>query len=777
MNANVIVLGPRNMNPHILSNDIKSRWVDFLNKCPKKAMADKIKNNKQKIRFNHNIFLVNGHNIVVTNVVGTNDFNLIKLSTSNDKLGFPRGFTIIWDLKTIKLYALTTFLSKFQNDDRNDTAFSDKLSDITNVKLAKKFSGSLMMMTSFKLCDAHVLYIGAKNSCHNEYVDEFYNLYLDIKQHQSKEQHDKFIEFLCGRSITFEGCSNNYDEIGMHGALYNESKAVSLIIADNMNNDNIATYWDDEDAMPVFLELGLPVEDRIFANMTNITKFKEWICKLEESRDIMDDILFDNIVSDGTSSNAIKVVTGNFKHSDISNTLEGLIIWLYTSDDVQILKYKFPRYTCMTMCIRTLVESNMLSISKYNTKSVRNAAKNWADRWVIKHDWKLKFIDIIDSVTFQMMVNSGFVALTSKNYLLYADPLMCKALNNDLIINRSDLDLSSQSKPRKLILVIGYVGSGKSLVLKELKNRGYMVVEVDDETSNTPYNIKNKNYRVLKTILFNLSLGKPTAVANGGGLFYNNKKNKMTLLDELAKKSQFPIVVDTIIRPKNNKEYPLKTKEAVISRINRNIYQINDTGHLNSFNTIDEAINIFLGVSKKNYSIQEGLTAWGQKNKVNIVEFTLKNLNVIFSNENLINKLGKEQFGVCNTVKTTYGWHVRVENWIGHVTHGYDKTINETIEFLALNHPTQLTGNKINISEYTAYYVDIGDFKGYDCDTVPHISINAPYPAQYNGQIVQKAVSGDSSIDINIKGSLTKYDLKVDALVKIEVLRPYAYVL
>ena len=753
-------------------------------------------------------------NFVITYIMGISDWKLIELAKG--KLGFPRGFAVIWHLENdISEYITTVaFLSKFANDDRNDEIFA--FDGLTKIKIAKKMSGSLGLLTAFNFRGESYVFVGAKNSTGNHYSKVFYDLIMNWYK-DKQDQFNTLVKFLAtGNVIAFEVCSND-PGMGHHGSTYKTSIPVALVIGSVSNNNNIVQFMEDDTAINLFIDLGLPVENRWI--LTDNAIIRELMNKIQEKRDFMTNSMFDDLIKE------YDLLKGTISHAELSDVLEGLIIWLYYGDKKEIKKYKFANYTRMTMLMRPMMTSDNPLLKpgqEYNRSKVVKEAKNWASRWVVKPENRKEHVNKIlaacDIISKYNTVPEN-VQVTQNNYLDWAE----NAIREADSLNYDNVQLPNDDVQEfNIILVIGNVGCGKSTLMKKLSEELLRVacVSVDDFDENTGNKGMTKNNNVLGTIIRELLNGKLVIVENGGGMFFNPKTGQVSIISELEKRLPVSFRVsmvlapETIVSSKGNKQILTdilvdQTRDGVLDRLNRGVYTIkNNPSTMGEFKSKNDMLGIFDKVTKNNLDIQLGLLNWAENNSVPIIGFDMipqegKAPEIILNTEvsmklltdelcqnNLnLSKCLKEDPESLDKVKFTYGFMMETvidgNKYIGHATCGYNMNYKQTEEFM------WAAGQcKIQKVYGQVLYVDDGK-KRYMCvmlmvnnadvfklmPETAHMTINTPYSPAQNGKLITevKNMKGDT-MQMNIENK-QYFIVKTVKIVDIIIGRPYGYAL
>ena len=759
--------------------------------------------------------------LVVTYVVGVADSILIALAKMKDGLGFPRGFPIAWNPKTNRYIWHGGFLSKFSNDERNDTAFS--LDGLRTLKLAKKFSGSLGLLTAFVYKDVPYLFFGAKNSTGNYYTSVFHSMLMDWYSGKGNKGQE-LVEFLCkGHTIAFEVCSND-DAMGHHGSTYATSLPVALVIG-KMEEDNIIRFLDDDESMAIFHKLELPVEHRWFVE--DMARFEGVLDELYEMRDFITNAKFDVWAAKAVESGILRCLPGTIEHSMLSNVLEGLIIWLYRDgvDKPEINKFKFANYTRMTMCLR-----EMMTPQRHGYQSsapllqpgqpickwrVAESVKRWADYWVVNPENRPRHISILLRAI-EILSEMPETEVTSNNYLHFAEPAIEQAELESPVID-ADSWIGESFKGG---LVIGNVGSGKSSFLHQLNALGAHTISVDDLHENTGGKGRTKHNHAFGSFIKGCMDGKFAFIENGGGLFYNDR-NGFQILKELRRRSPAPVEIGVVVAPVSIVEFALnggdkealvaqlldETRDAVQSRLDRGEYQIvkGNTQDLGKFQSEKKMFGTFKGVTSGNLEFQLGVLDWAQKHGVPIVGFQAvprpdERPLIELSDAGLVHGLIHTGNPVIDPthVKFTHGLMAKCSanrgEWFGHITYGFGSSYNEVcthelamdgvdgteleatvIKILKKGNPK---GSKRNRKDQTFIAVSIDDTDAIALPEFAHMTIDAPYRPMHNKTVCAEALIHPVNEPFEMEIDRVVYTVtRTDEKTMVHITRPYSYVL
>lgn len=593
-----------------------------------------------------------GHVLCVTYFKGMNDRFLINLANDRDGIGFPRGFAMIWDPVSCVILATAAFLDKFENDDPTsveNSIGSDLIDECDRVQIAKKMSGSLIIMTAFEFNGQKFLFIGSKNATGNIFSEEAYNLLVQWFNN-SDAKLERFVDYLSTKddqkTIAFEMCCQD-GKFGQHGSAYNTSLLVSLVVLQTSRPERFVVPVKDEIVMPTFLDLGLPVEDRFIVRKEMMSAFSPVIGKLNLNRDFMTNTLFDQIITEAVNQGIVQVIKGSINHATLSDVLEGLIIWLHSSrhsEKAKIVKYKFPLYTRMTMCLRTmLVDTHLVIPSKpFKLYPVKKAVEFWAQRWVINPENRKLHIQRllkVCSLLSEIDCKDPLTPLSQNNYLDLVEPIV-RHVDTDPSVLDFDFNVYELT-PMKVILIIGFVGSGKTQVVKMLRRYGISCVSSDDCDEDIANGGAIKNNRAYGEPVYYYAQNPsvPVAIENGVGLFYNN--DHIVIIKELEKRALTKVEIVAVITPQILLDFVnapditgleeiivSKTEDTVQSRFARGelVLKPGITIWNNEFPTVKSAKDIFVNVTKRNINPQLDFlrTVISEMPNVRIVPFDLE---------------------------------------------------------------------------------------------------------------------------------------------------------
>ena len=751
----------------------------------------------KKIRFSHHM---HSSGIYITYIVGRSDICLVQLARSNS-MGFPRGFPIFWSEEN-GIISIAGFLSKFDNDKRNDTTIS--LDGVKSVTFTEKFSGHLCILYAFRHNNVEYVYFGAKNSTGNIYVEVFHDFIMKWYK-DDQEKFEGLLNFMMNKHcICFEMCSND-PRLELHGAKYNSSIAISLVIGKTDGTDSIIDFLNEQEAMYNFKKFNLPVSNRYIMEPQSKNKFNKFLNKLVLGRDDMTYQTFKNLLNKFTKKGVIHVIEGSFDHSELSDLLEGLVFWL----DKKVIKFKFPNYTRMTMFFRTILVKQIVVPGTPLDCEIKNKlyteANRWANSWVIYEENKDRHKEIILKTCEDISNLEKGEDITSYNYLDYVDPTL-KIVEEQYEENLATNASSWKIEPLKVVLVFGPVGCGKTTLGKHLQERygeSIAIIDVDDFEENTVNGGNTKNNNVYGRSVYEMMMGKIVFILNGGGMFFNTRYNSISIVKELERRARCGVDIVAMMASselvqyfkqssKNLSDILKQTKHTVNSRFNRGIYTIKKNGDFNCFPSMAKMKQTFIQVVKKNLIPQEGCIKWAKSNNVPVIEFSL--------NKNKISELDTEILDPIvengqpkidsSPLRFTYGYMVKFtvnnKDYIGHTTCGYGKLIADVNRFLDSSKCENVIGSIIRLkvnSKSNKFVVIMLPDNIVGIQEYPHISVNTEHLPKLNGEVVKQAmINGiDKPFQISLKGNRKNpYNytaVLVSETINVELFNIYAYVI
>jgi hypothetical protein len=715
----------------------KDEFMEMLRNSPKTAMYNKLQFALKfdQVHLTHHIDVNNEEDLIVTCIVGKGDHNLIRLAKMKDDLGFPCGFHLIWSRKSGYI-TIAAFRSKLANDDRNEIF---TLPPNSGLHFTKRYSGSLCLVTSFEYQKRMYLYVGSKNSTGNNYTDLFLEHFKIT---------DEILKSLLNRTMAFKLCSDD-PRTEHHGALYDGTHMISIAIGQTENSHDIVNFITDGELMSMSMKLGLSIDNRYqISDSANALKFMN---QLNAERDFMTNSSFDHLVKN--PEYGISVLKGNFQHSVLTDVLEGLILFSVAKindicatrpiehkfDEASLItqkrysmikKFKFPRYTVMTMVIRTCIEAGYFGTEHrpdmFDLTSIQSHTIAWGSKWVILPANRKRWLGIVTRCA--RLIYRTSENLNTNTYLHDCQPIIetiIKHLNSDA----EEVEIECRRCP--IIAIIGHIGAGKSTLAQRLMaqpNSNFELIEIDDHKETTQHGGRHCNQGVIGTIAHAASQGKTPIVVNGGGIF-------LTLLTALRTYGVEPSYSQVLI-PINLKRYLDGESEAmdlikndvttaVDGRFDRGQYQIGVGWE--RFTSRSEAHTLFQKVTRGNLIITRKLMAGDFDGAVTEV-FTSDTVPDIHSSHNQIYTL-KGSFNCGLKAEVV----IKGTRYLGHITR-YGKTSHSNVSefFNSLPKVNEGTGVVAKPIGKDGLFVIVPIWKN------GHISITCKYRPYLNGTIIER---------------------------------------
>jgi len=330
------------------------------------------------------------------------------------KIGFPRGFPIIWIPK--KMLNMYGFYPKFENDKLNDqnlniqNYISPINKDRSELNFNLKYSGFLGQIIPFTYNNNNYWTTTAKNSSNNTFSDNTKRLF-------EKQMNQKLLETLCKEELHICGevlC--NTDQT--HGSKNNEEGVIITCVGHGhwLKKDN--EYDIEDEYVDVEKEEYKKTEFIKALNQEEMHKFckdnglyvdaiykirgEEYILKfineINNTRNFLTYSTFLTLINrfKEENPNNFEIIDGTINHGKfVGEILEGLInkIKKYSDDIgkyVEITKkVKFGMYVCRTMFFRTFLEKNDLDllIKRIVSSFILSVCENFEESDEFIHKW------------------------------------------------------------------------------------------------------------------------------------------------------------------------------------------------------------------------------------------------------------------------------------------------------------------------------------------------------------------------------------------------------
>lgn len=286
-----------------------------------------------------------------THIVGFNDYTLIELGK---EYGFPRGVCFVWKHTPKSAFTFVNvldFVPKFGNEVDNKKDMCDLYS--TNYFM-KKLSGSLIYIKAISPIE---LIISAKNSMFNEFTNRFFQVMGHLFTL-------KFVNDLYQRNWTigFEFIADRLG--GDHASRSSIDTAVAIVVT--LNRVDLANFCTDkeglstviswEETAQLFDQHNIPYLRRYYVSPGS--EWNNWVDNvLIPNRDFFTNSVLSTELNRMIENGIVRVVGGNYDHAH-SDVLEGLIVVL---ENGHRFKFKFARYTLMTMAIRVAISKQIIN--------------------------------------------------------------------------------------------------------------------------------------------------------------------------------------------------------------------------------------------------------------------------------------------------------------------------------------------------------------------------------------------------------------------------------
>lgn len=305
-------------------------------------------------------------------IQGVVDFEMKKLG---EKYGFPRGFPLLWYEEDARIVSFG-FYPKFDND----TALPKiRLSDFDSahrITFFRKWSGFLSMVLGFKLRRSPVLRSSGRSSKPSKNGDDCY--FYTVTSKNSCDFDSPFVRdaqriwarCLSQRAVQHladaEKCvcaetMSSHDQT--HGArVLKESVIVTAVGKGCSSRDDFGhafvEYASLDDVSAFCQDYKLPSDQPV--NIEGADLVKKFLTEINLHRDYMTEEKFSEILA------SLKLPAESLHKQVLGDVLEGLVLHCFSAgkknaaSQKQILKYKFPNYTCRTFALRTIMGGSSL---------------------------------------------------------------------------------------------------------------------------------------------------------------------------------------------------------------------------------------------------------------------------------------------------------------------------------------------------------------------------------------------------------------------------------
>lgn len=303
------------------------------------------------------------------NFKGKSDHDMVKMGK---EFGLPRGFPVIFDLENNTIEA-NGFFPKFENDDRQQS-FADNIRALSvaneqmEIELSVKMSGFLTGAILKKEKGGRIGFkVFSKNSGSEDspYIIAASALWMSLLDEVTVS-----VLYSMGIRGVWGECMSKSDQVHGYAVLQNAIVITALAYGISADAERPRTIGGREmreilEAFPRLLE----------SSATSFSIDMQGLQNLEEYRDVM---IFTRLQS---------ILGCNDSHLHcVGERVEGLIVRILQGSEVKILKYKFPLYTLVTMCVRDIYT---------HASKVKNKVSDYLDRWVVDESKRASFGTII----------------------------------------------------------------------------------------------------------------------------------------------------------------------------------------------------------------------------------------------------------------------------------------------------------------------------------------------------------------------------------------------
>lgn len=271
---------------------------------------------------------------------GLQDFTLLKMAK---EFGFPRGFPVIVNVRTGSL-TMSGFYPKFANDDEKERSFLEEAKQAKKLTVVRKWSGHLTSAVLYKVNDrgdVRFLVTSKKSADPNStFVQGGRELW-------SKILTPVILNTLWAsniRSLWAETMTKNDQK---HGAQVRQPTIVITAAGEAITHDTVRPRVIGDDELFNLLST-VGIQDFCAVPIHPPSEcIEDFVLAVQKDRDYMTERQFQALLT------SLHLPACSRHMSILGDRLEGLILKFYFADDSsKILKYKFPGYTKVTMCVR-----------------------------------------------------------------------------------------------------------------------------------------------------------------------------------------------------------------------------------------------------------------------------------------------------------------------------------------------------------------------------------------------------------------------------------------
>lgn len=454
---------------------------------------------------------------------GLSDTILMKMGRD---IGVPRGFPVVVNVKTQEVF-MSGFYYKFENDDEQKQSFLEEAKRASSLTVLRKWSGYLTSAVLYKIDNYIGFIVTSKKSADPEspHVQAGRDRWSEILTPAILEKLWKAnVRSVWAETMTW--CDQK------HGARVNKQSVIITGAGVGVDKDTVRPHVIGDDALFTLLQsCGLTDYCAVPIAVTR-EKIEPFVSAVQKDRDFMTERNFQALLKSCQLNH-------HSRHMDIlGDRLEGLILKFYFADGTsQILKYKFPGYTKVTMCVRSCCFSTdtlkMLGVPTQKGGQWRpsfrfiRAIESFVVRWVFDDTNRNYFRGLL--LMYGEIYDRHAQAYNPDDpyaigpWITAADELDTLVQNGASVQPLTSSDLKTTVKTYTMYVVLGPIGVGKSTagrILARILNLREIDGDILDLTEETVLLLgAERNPLTLSRIAYALAEGKIPIISTGGGAF------------------------------------------------------------------------------------------------------------------------------------------------------------------------------------------------------------------------------------------------------------------
>lgn len=494
--------------------------VDSINKRIKKQIPNlhKILNGKN---IKHRIYQSKTCKDYLIMVHLLNDWTAQDLGKKHE---FPRGFPIIYN--EVEGFHLYGFHPKFKNDEQKQTANLAEFSKAQLMHLTLKYSGFLGQTIVWKSDGNYYWTCTSKNAVGNEFsvnaVDIINKIGTIMTPDNVKTMYDDG-KYWCGEVMSeLDQCHGEevLEEafvctcVGEYGRVPADQTLEGYRFSHILNHVDMHKYC---------IQRNIPVAELWIVSGA---KVMEIATELSKYRDRMTMAKLRQILS------TCECLESTVKHESVlSDTIEGLVIWLYDEVDgkPRIIKYKFPIYTTRTFGLRAYLALGHAMLSTTFKKHVDKYLDFWVTTKEGRDYWRQWLYTVaLSDLEYDTESPVG-------KHIQYANQVVAPMPDAINTFNQR-IGLPLVTGKATVVVLVGPIGAGKSThgnyLETEIPNSQH--IDGDHLYKDVPTMElgKERNIATLTQIMDVLIDGKIPIISCGGGVLFNGND---VLLDGLLR--------------------------------------------------------------------------------------------------------------------------------------------------------------------------------------------------------------------------------------------------